>query len=570
MWPLAALALATATGLFLRVWRTDVPFHSGDFASMPFMVSHWWGWQWIAAHIHGPVQPAVTATFARIVVACGGLMNETMWRLPCILFGALHIPLTYLLMRRLAATYWIAVMAAAVTAVLPSLTSDARYPWGYETLAVCIATAAVWAWLRSLDRPGRFGAWLAGGLIGLYLVSHLVIHAVPVLVVAAAVQALGLRGGVRRLLQPSLVVPVAMAAVFTIGVYWQLDGGIFSRVGRHVGHGTLHVGGTSPGLLWSLWRGHLGPIWAGWCMLAIAVGMYRVRQGDRRGLPALWALAFAGPLFLLLDLDRIGRTTTYQIQGTWAASLAGCMMLQFSIERINAARWRIHIRELSRHIALLFGGFVVAAHLLGSTSNLFTAARWPWLTGTVDYGCVVPDPGFKAAGWYVRRYVPSDAVVLATHDIVGMESPAALYYAGRHVAAGENMPAAVVAPIIESVRGDVDVVITDARFLPLLLGEPGFEIVVRFMRDGEPILYVAARPTVNTPPEMNVDVAIANREYDRLYRLDHVPTMLDTNPRVLAVERRIASLADEFRKQHRHDSRPVVGEVLANAGGPKP
>jgi len=603
----AFLIFAALVALALRTYRTDVPFHTGDYASMPYMVSHWYGISWIIAHIHGPLLPAIVWLFAKFAIAVGLVMDETMWRLPLALVGTIQVPVTYLLMRRLRAGRWVAILAAAIAAALPSLTSDARYPWGYETLAVCVGSLAIWAWLRDLDHSTRGSRWLAGGLLGLYLVSHLVIHAVPLVIVAAMLLATGWRGTVRRLLRASTLIPVSCAVAVILFAFFHLNGGILGRMNRHIAHGTLETGSSSVLDIAHYWNHHMGPIWSAFCLVAVLVGLVLVARRDRRGLPALWAVLYVTPLLLLLDLSNIGRPTVYQVQGTYAASLAGCMFLQilagacarqsrslsntaqspsvapvggcglrdpasqgslrFALgfipsplrgyislvlrgcislalggwSPVNKTTLRCTVKAALRGGLIAFGIVIVAMHLTGSTSNLFLTYRWPVWTGTVDYGRAVADPGFKAAGWYVREHVPPDALILATHGVTGMEYPCATYYTGRHVAASEDTTYDQECRIIEAVRGDIDVAIVEPRYLSLFTRQTGFTVPVRIRRGYVSVLYIVASHAFDIP-EMDVAIECANADYDRLCHLTGVPTMIPDLPRTAAVNQTILAL----------------------------
>ncbi len=528
--------------LALRTYGAGVPFHTGDFACLPYKVSRWYGITWIITHIHGPLLPMIDLLFAKAVVAAGGVMNEAMWRLPLALVGTAQVPLTFVLMRRLRGAIWTSLMAAAIVAVMPSLTSDARYPYGYEVLGVFMASLALWAWLRDLDRSTRASQWLAGGLLGLYLLSHLVIYALPIVVTTAVLISLGLRKGMRRLLTFSTLAPVLLATSCILFAFFGLGGGILGRMSRHVGHGTLDAGASTPTDLLALWYEHMGPIWSAFCIAAVLVGLVLVGRRDRRGLPAWWVVVYVTPLVLLLDFGHIGRSSSYQIQGTYAASLAGCLLLQVLAESIVSLSRRA--RAAARVALAGFGAAVVALLLLGSVSSLFTQDRWPAWTGTVDYGRVVPDPGFKAAGWYVREHVPEDAVILATHGKTGLEYPCVFYYLGRHVAAAEDTSYEKECRIIEAVRDDIDIALVEPRYLPHFAREFGFSLPVRFMRDDRPVLYIAARNGYEIAA-MDVEIPLANRLYDRDHHLSRIPTPVTRLPRTAAANRRILQVLAE-------------------------
>ncbi|MCZ6682141.1 MAG: hypothetical protein O7B26_03090 [Planctomycetota bacterium] len=533
-WTFPALLALTSAGLALRAYRTDVPFHSGDFATLPYMVSQFSGFEWIISHSYGPLLPALVSFFVRAAILVGFVVNETLWRMPLIVAGAMHIPLTYILMRRFGAMPWTAIMAAGVAAGLPSLTNDARYPWGYESLGVVLGTLALWAWLRYLDHPTRLGAWLAGTALASYLLSHILVFAVPIVFVAAVVMRRGRREGLRCIMRRPVLVPAGGAVLITAIAYWRFNGGIIGRMVRHAGSGTLDISASSWHDFALIWFEHLGPPWAAFCAAAVLIGTILAARGDVRGLPALWAVVYAAPLALFLNMANIGRPDTYLIQGTFAASLAGCMLLQIIWER--AKNSGPLLRRSVRIATVSAGATATAALSIGSYCNIFTEYRWPSWTGTVEYGRVRPDPGHKAAGWYVRTHVPDDAVVFAAHDTMGMEYPCATYYTGRHVAASEDTPHALQQRIINEIHEMIDVAIIPPEFLSLFRDEHGYSAPVRILRNDEIVLYVVVRPGFSLRA-MDVDTERANRLFDETCALRHVPAPAPRNARTSAVNK---------------------------------
>jgi hypothetical protein len=81
---------------------------------------------------------------------------------------------------------------------------------------------------------------------------------------------------------------------------------------------------------------------------------------------------------------------------------------------------------------------------------------------------------------------------------------------------------------------------------------------VRILRDGEPILYVAARPGFDIPP-MEVDAAEANARFDREFALRRVPTAVTELPRTRAVNRRIATML--LQERGRESASAVVARA---------
>ena len=211
----------------------------------------------------------------------------------------------------------------------------------------------------------------------------------PIVAVAAAFLIVGWRRAVRRIVHPAVVVPVGLAVGLTCVAWVRYGGGILGRIVRHAALGTVDAGASSWDDVARIWCEHLGVPWAAFCAAAVVAGLVLLARGDRRGLPALWTIVYILPLVLLLTVTHMGRPTQYQIRGTYAASLAGCRLLDV-IAGGSGRGSRVGLRRLVRAGAATAGVAVVGALFLGSYESLFTA-RWPpgW-TGSTDYGRVIP------------------------------------------------------------------------------------------------------------------------------------------------------------------------------------
>lgn len=150
------------------------------------------------------------------------------------------------------------------------------------------------------------------------------------------------------------------------------------------------------------------------------------------------------------------------------------------------------------------------------------------------------DSGIKAAGFYVREHVPVDAVVMSAHTNTGMEVTVAEYYTGRYVVAGYDLPADMLPLLIQAMCEEVDVWIVAAEHRHLIARLEGFECVATLRRGPEPVRLVYARPRLGLARE-ELDVAVANEQYDRKYKVHRIPLALSSSPRVAAARARFTS-----------------------------
>ena len=118
------------------------------------------------------------------------------------------------------------------------------------------------------------------------------------------------------------------------------------------------------------------------------------------------------------------------------------------------------------------------------------------------------------------------------------------YYAGRHIAAAEDTTEEEECRIIDTVGPEVDVAVVEPRFARKFERELGFVLPVRVYRGEDLVLFIAARDPALIP-WMEVDVAEANRAFDRDHAPRRVPQAVRTIPRTAEVNQRILALLAE-------------------------
>jgi hypothetical protein len=153
--------------------------------------------------------------------------------------------------------------------------------------------------------------------------------------------------------------------------------------------------------------------------------------------------------------------------------------------------------------------------LWGTVESIWGRDRWfdPTFV-TIERGGIPPDPGSKAAGYLLRRYLPDSASVLSIHRQV--EPPNMLYYFGRLEYAYYDLSLEQSIEKFLRQREEIDVVICDAEQASSVESGGGFEKRVVLLSEGVPRMWIYARPGVELPA-MRADVVALNRAFDKEY-----------------------------------------------------
>ncbi|HSW47412.1 MAG TPA: hypothetical protein VLM89_17750, partial [Phycisphaerae bacterium] len=269
---------------------------------------------------------------------------------------------------------------------------------------------------------------------------------------------------------------------------------------------------------------------------------------DRKRLLAIWAWLGLLPVWLLADWDRIGYPAAYFIETSYAAGLLAALLVCDVYRRLAE-------HPVARTCVVAVGCLALAQTALGTADDCIGSGSFSRWTGIANKPAELRhDIGAKAAGWYVRRHVPIDAAILCLHDNKGMETSVAEYYLGRRVLAGFDMKAETLPAILAAMKDTADVVIVDARHRELIEATNHAKATGRLrtsgasqtratqehggpsppyhyhrvcvIREGDkPIRFIYARPGLGLP-EIDIQTAQANRQYDESYRPRRVPIPL--------------------------------------------
>lgn len=514
-----AIALAA---LVFRTIRNDSQFTSSDQVQLAYHVSHEWGYGWLLRMNYGPLQPLLTKLWALFVTTVGVPMTESMWRFPMALVGSLLPLFAYLLVRRLSDSRIAAWTAAVWTVVLPPLVSDARYLWAYETLGATCAVAALWTLMRYLDHPSGRRAWTFGALLAAYVLSHLVVHAVPIIIVLLVIahrsgqsriaesdRSISARWAevLRPLFHLGVLLPVAGAACLVVFGYATTGGGPIGRMLAKVSGAAAATQAHGPAALLAEWFRHFG--WLGGPLILGALPFGLIPAIRTRGpMLAIWAwpVVFAAPLFAIGCPT--GRPTQYLTQASVGATIWAAIALIPWLER-----------RIGRPTAVSVAGLVALVLAVGSVeANFRTADAATWTGVTARWGAPRDNPGYKSAAWYVRRYTGPERVVATLHDVQGLEWMPAAYYVGRACICFGDLTPDESAALFERYRDRVDVLVVERcrNSVPELRGE--FRHVATVTDRGRTLVDIFARPALGLPTR-TLDV----REFDPRFDYEFAP-----------------------------------------------
>ncbi len=529
------------TALSLRAWGIHATLESSDQAALGHMLYYSFGIEWIFAHDYGPVLPFIEAVWCRLLSRLHVPIDESVLRIPILLMSLVQVAVTWPLMRRLGFSIRSACAGCVAVAILPPLVSDAHYLWAYQTTWLLLGSVALWAALAWMDERQPWQLWLAAIALFLHCLSSLYSYALPIALLAAwrwhaNTARPPLQDRPRVLTVPpdasstsclplgkafliGCVLPVLAAVAVIVGSWLWTGRGQLGRLLLKSENGAagLHVEQILQ-LPW-IWCSQLGPVFGAVCAWAVLTRLRKLRTRDHRSLLALWAVVSIVPYCLLADWSRIGHAPHYTFEAIFAAALLGAAWLA---EAMTAG---MHWRAVAVPMAIACGMQLAVAGLDLGRPDIDLRA---WTGIRAAWGEVRPDTGVKAAGYYIRRFVPRDATILSLHAQSGMELPVAEYYCGRKVLAHYDLPDQVLPEVWKTMEPRVDVVLVEVAQARLLAGSH-LRCVCSLRRDGRIVRMVFARPELRLPAR-DSEIGVLNAAYDRECVPHRVPVALWAPP----------------------------------------
>jgi hypothetical protein len=556
----AAIGIA-AVAIGLRLWGLGATFASSDQVALPWMVRHQYGIKWLFAHSYGLVPAVAMRTWAELLKHLHVPMTEAVLRLPFATASILQVFVMFAMLRRMRCSMRTAVIGAAVCAVLPVLVTDAHYAWGYYACWLLAGSVAMWATLAYFDDGRRRWLVLAGAALVAHCLSNCFSFGLPVTLMWAWWTQRGSRGQAEECLplpsggiEPTrrrggaetrrsvafligFVLPCLMAMTIILGSWlWTGEGQIgrllFKRQSGCAGLQVQQLLGL-PGLFVNLF-GYAFAIFA-------AAGLcWGVRLGDRRRLLAIWGWASLLPLTLLTDWGQVGYAVSYFNEVSLVAGCLGALLI--------VSTYRLLASASTLRVMLVIASTLAFAHmtLASVDAALGDGAHASWTGVRTGWGSVKPESGIKAAGWYVRRHVPADAIVMATHTNTGLEVSVAEYYLGRRVLADCDVPVSSVEPLIRQMAPRIDVLIIEPTDCATADSLVGFERAATFRDGSRAVRCVYARTGLHLP-RLDAQAGELGTQYDRQYQTWRVPQPLTAGTRFDACLEEYKKLLSDLR-----------------------
>ena len=500
-WLIVGISLFWGLGLVLRTLASNHPFQTGDNAWMAWLILSKPGYWWIIQHRYGPLIFVIDKLFVATASQAGILITEFWWKVPIALVGAAQVPLSYLFVKRLGARPAVALGTAAFMSILPVHIYTSRYLWGYDVIGFFCLTLALLGLFHFAERPTVLRGLIASSGCALYLIAHAyIIPFAPTLLIFLLLFSPGdgdlptrLRAGARAFVTKGVwVIPVLLPL---------LVGPVYYTPLRHTFQKDTQLGFY----LFDHLSGFIEDTGVVLGASLVAAVCAAVVVKDLRTRPAVF-LALAGGAYLAPLIFGAPPGTTV---------VKGYLLMGICLW-VHAAAF-VADQFVARHARVVLG---VAAGcflltLWGSVETVFGRDQWvdPSLVkGNYFWGQVPPDPGAKTAGYFVRKYVPTSASILALHYAV--EPPNLWYYFDRTDYAFEDLILPGTLAKFHEYKDVADVVICAEDQLPTIEADGRFQKKLVIFSEGAPRMWLYAKPSIDFPKSA-VNAEQYNTAYDR-------------------------------------------------------
>jgi hypothetical protein len=492
------LILLTCLALLLRLQSLGNTFPSSDNALPAFQIVTNPGYGWMLHERYGFLVYFLVKIFVGAVSSVGITVTEFWWKAPIALLGTLQTPLTFLFIKRLGGREEAALSGSALISILPIHVMQSRYLCGYEVLGVLFVTLAIWSLLDFFDRPTLKRGLVASFFLGLYLISHG--YVLPVVFCLVSMLTIFPRGGART---PLGKLKWGLYLFVTRWVW--LFPALFSRVCFYsLAHSVSKPTAFGVYLSQHLPRfiENVGILIFVFLIVTVLIGLFSKRASSNETLLLVTCgAAYLAPLFFAAP-PGITMVRGYMLMGTF-----------FLVLNMAIVTGELATRRKKLLAFLICVCFLVT--LWGTIESIWGRDQGfdPTLV-EIERGGLPPDPGSKAAGYLLRKYLSDSASVLSIHRQV--EPPNMLYYFGRLEYAYYDLSLEQSIEKFLQQRKEIDVVICDAEQMPSVESDDGFERRIVLFSEGVPRMWIYARPGVELPA-IRADVVALNRAFDKEY-----------------------------------------------------
>lgn len=487
------LALTCIIGLALRAYQLDHTFTSSDNVMLAERIVKKQGFLWMLMEQYGLLINLAVKFFSAAVALCGITVTEFWWTLPIAITGTLCIPLAYLFLRRLEVTIPMSITGALITAVLPVHVFQSRYLWGYEVFGAMFLTIALWSLFNFYNNMSRKNAVLASALCGVYIISH------------------------------GYFAPFAIVLLCIIYIYSPVQGSFITRMKAGLGlyfkrylwagmaillplttRPLIHMFAkkTKPGFYLF---DHLpdfvsctGLLIA--LLMLIALSIYALRRPVRS--KEVTVLLLTGFLFMCPIIFATPPKITV-VKGYMLVAVV--FFMYFAIVVID--RFILQRRKVLYAVIII----IASVTLWGDIKVIFmrnSGITPPFISQSRGE---IYDPGTKAAGYFIQKFVPSTSAVMAMHQKI--EEPNIYYYFRRHDYAWDDLTLEQTVQKLAELKNKVDVIICSQNQVAAVEATGIFikKVEMTDSKGGYPI-YIYARKTVPLP-----EVKSTFDEYNRLF-----------------------------------------------------
>ena len=493
-------SLSTEAGILfpsLRLAQTS-PFEFSPLAANFFAQ--------IFSYQEGFASAALPFFFYGLLSALGIALRESVLILPSTLSVMATLVVVYIVGRRLFSP-GAGLLAAALLAVLPEAVSHARSV-SWPSYAVLFQGLTVLAFIWYFERPTRGRALLASAALTLDIGTNstfpFMIAAVGVLGLLTLPKEKGLFASplrvLRQLSRPAVwVLPAGAFATYVIAFLMASSRGLSAGFLQRILVKPLSSkGGLGPygGVFWGAVAPALTPLVCFALGGALLYVLFRFRARPLLIFPAVWLALVAGAsLFFVQELSRyhvyLMAFPAVLLLGAVISDLASLKGEVFSLARTSVRWTAVGLASL-----LILSGLTYVLAENFRVDPLRLGLR-PWF-GTVGVGD--RNRAMKTAGYYLRKFTPSESIPL-TSGFIHERSLVAQFYFGRRHLPGRTGPR--LFPTLGDLQGrgaDYVVVFEDGHLLTAaereqkmelerLTTEWGMKPVAR-VRDDETVLAV--------------------------------------------------------------------------------
>ncbi|NLE00796.1 MAG: hypothetical protein GX640_13085, partial [Fibrobacter sp.] len=480
-------------GLAIRAYQLDHTFISSDNVMLAERIVKKQGFLWMLMEQYGLLISLTVKFFSAVIALCGITVTEFWWTLPIAITGTLCIPLAYLFLKRIGVSSAVSVIGALMIAVLPVHVFQSRYLWGYEVFGAMFLTIALWSLFNFYDDMSRKTAVTASALCGIYIISHGYFAPFAIVLLCITFIYSPVSGNFLHRIIPGLALYfknylwVGMALLLPLTTRPLIH--MFAKKTKPGFYLFDHLPDflTCTGLLIAL-------------LMLLALIIYALNRPARTK-PAT-VLLLTGFLFMCPIIFATPPAITV-IRGYMLVSTV--FFLYFALLIIDS-----FFRQ-NRSVLYAILIVIAAVTLWGDIKVIFmrnTGITPPFISQSRGE---IYDPGTKAAGYLVQKYIPASSAILAMHQKI--EEPNIYYYFRRKDYAWDDLTLDQTIKKLNELKNVVDVVICSEEQKEAVAATGIFQKKVAMTdRQGGNAIYIFARKTIPLP-----DINSTFDEYNMLF-----------------------------------------------------